>query len=120
MVDDAGPVGVLSQVGIDVKDLDRSAEFWMGLLGLEVASRSDSYLMFEKQGGGPGLYLQKVPEEKTAKTRLHLDIAVKDLDAAAAKAKALGATEVSPRFDEEGGHWVVMEDPDGNEFCLVL
>ena len=64
----AEPVGVLGQIGIDVEDLTRSADFWVGLLGLTVASRSDGYLQFERQGDCPVLYLQKVPEKKTAKT----------------------------------------------------
>ena len=62
---------------------------------------------------------QRVPEKKTAKTRVHLDIAVENLDTAVARAVALGAKKVQP-FLKEGAHsWVVMEDPDGNEFCLT-
>ena len=113
------PVGVISGVEIDVADLDRSAEFWVGLLGLKVAGRTGNYLEFEKQANGPVLYLQRVPERKTAKTRVHLDISVKDLDAAVAKAEGLGAKKVQA-FDEEGERFVVMQDPDENEFCLVL
>ena len=113
-----GPVGTLDQVGIDVEDLDRSAQFWMGLLGVKVADRGDAYLIFEKQGDGPRLYLQKVPEKKAAKTRVHLDVAVENLDTAVARAVAFGAKKIQP-FEEGGGGWVVMEDPDGNEFCLT-
>ena len=112
------PVGALAQVGIDVADLDRSAEFWVGLLGLKVSGRSDTYLDFEKQADGPVLYLQRVPERKTAKTRVHLDISVKDLDVAVARAEELGATKIQA-FDEDVGRFVVMQDPDGNEFCLA-
>ena len=112
------PVGTLDQVGIDVEDLDRSAKFWMALLGLKVARREDEYLDFERQGDGPKLYVQKVPEKKTAKTRVHFDIAVENLDTAVARAVALGAKKVQPFL--KGAHgWVVMEDPDGNEFCLT-
>ena len=77
-------------------------------------------MQFERQGDCPVLSLQKVPEKKTAKTRVHLDISVKDPDAAAARAEALGATIVHP-FDVGGvRRWVVLLDPDGNEFCVVL
>ncbi len=113
------PVGVLDQVGIDVQDLDRSAKFWQKLLGLKVSRRGDNYLEFERQGNGPQIYIQKVPEKKTSKTRVHLDISVKDLDASVAKAEDLGATTIKAYF-EDGKHWVWMEDPDGNEFCLCL
>ena len=113
-----GPIGILAQVGIDVGDLDRAARFWEGLLGVKVAHRGHNYLMFERQGDGPGLYVQKVPEKKTAKTRLHFDIAVENLDTAVARAVALGANRAQS-FAEGGGGHVVMEDPDGNEFCLT-
>ena len=113
------PVGVLSQVGIDVADLDRSAEFWVGLLGLKVAGTAGNYLDFEKQAGVPVIYLQQVPERKTAKTRVHLDITVKDLDAAVAKAEGLGATKVRA-YSEGTEQFVLMQDPDENEFCLVV
>ena len=59
-----GPVGILDQVGIDVEDLDRAAQFWIGLLGLKVAKRESDYLNFERQGDAPRLYVQKVPEKK--------------------------------------------------------
>ena len=113
-----GPIGTLDQVGIDVEDLDRAAQFWSALLGLKVADRVDDYLSFEKQGDGPRLYLQKVPEKKTAKTRAHFDIDVADLDVAVSRAVALGAKKVQS-FIRTGHSWVVMEDPDGNEFCLT-
>ena len=113
-----GPVGILDQVGIDVADLDRSAQFWTALLGLKVAERDDNYLNFERPGDGPRLYLQRVPEKKTAKTRVHLDIAVENLDIAVARAVALGAKKVQS-FLEDAHSFVVMQDPDSNEFCLT-
>ena len=113
-----GPVGILDNVGIDVADVDRSAQFWIALLGVRVAKRADNYLFFERQGDGPALYVQKVPEKKTAKTRVHLDIAVGNLDTAVARAVAIGAKKVQSFAEGEMGH-VVMEDPDGNEFCLT-
>ncbi|MFQ5875526.1 MAG: VOC family protein [Dehalococcoidia bacterium] len=112
------PVGQLAQVGIDVNDLDRAEKFWTALLGLKVEERGDPYLNFEKQGECPRLYIQKVPEKKTAKTRLHLDIAVEEMDSAVAKAEELGARKVQ-LFEEGDVSWTVMEDPDGNEFCLT-
>ena len=113
-----GPVGILDNVGIDVADLDRSSRFWMALLGVKVAQRTGNYIFFEKQGAGPALYVQKVPEKKTAKTRVHLDIAVENLDVAVDRAVAVGAKKVQS-FAEAGAGHVVMEDPDANEFCLT-
>ncbi len=64
------------------------------------------------------VYLQKVPEKKTAKTRVHLDIRVKDVDIALARVEALGGRKLQA-VEEEGSRWIVVADPDGNEFCLV-
>ena len=114
-----GPVGELSEIGIDVEDLDRSARFWSAVLGMKVTSRTGQYLNFEQQGSGPTVYLQKVPEKKTAKSRMHIDISVEDVDDALAQVESLGGTNL--QVDEELGiiRWIVMADPDGNEFCLV-
>ncbi|MBB5956781.1 putative enzyme related to lactoylglutathione lyase [Saccharothrix tamanrassetensis] len=71
----------------------------------------------ELTGDGPLLLLQPVPEEKTVKNRLHLDLAAdKDQDAEVARLVALGATviENDPDF-----HWIVLTDPAGNEFCVL-
>ena len=113
-----GPVGVLRMVGIDVGDMDRAKDFWCAMLGLEEESRGPEYLLFVRKPGEPILYLQKVPETKTVKNRMHFDIAVEDLDAAVARAFALGATR-SRTIPGGGPHVAVLEDPDGNEFCLV-
>ncbi len=113
-----GPIGVLALIGIDVEDLDRSARFWSAVLGLKVADRHDPYLFYEKREGGPIIYLQKVPEKKTSKTRVHLDIGVKDVDVALKQVEALGGRKLA--FAEGSGmRWVVVADLDGNEFCLV-
>ena len=68
---------------------------------------------------GPRLYFQRVPEPKSAKNRLHVDIPVDpdQLDAEVERVRALGATLVG--FNSQGGHrFAVLQDPEGNEFCL--
>ena len=116
--DNEGPIGRLDQVGIDVGDLDRATAFWSAVLGLTVADRDDQYVHFERLPGSLAVYLQKVPEEKTSKTRVHVDVAVKDLETALGRVGALGGTEFQ-RVEESGSRWIVVADPDGNEFCLV-
>ena len=83
----------------------------------------------DPDGVGPRLYFQRVPEPKTAKNRVHLDLSVSggrgtpmeeirtNVAAAVERAVATGATKVR-EVDENGEHWVVMQDPEGNEFCL--
>lgn len=64
-------------------------------------------------GPGPGLFFVLVPEAKTTKNRLHLDLTVPDRDAAVPQFCAMGARVVADHED-----WVVLADPEGNEFCL--
>ncbi|MEO3798681.1 VOC family protein [Nonomuraea sp. B1E8] len=65
------------------------------------------------EGGPPRLWFQHVPEHKVVKNRLHLDVDSDDPDAEIARLTELGATVVATRDD-----WVVMADPEGNEFCV--
>ncbi|MFJ8000085.1 VOC family protein [Streptomyces sp. NPDC096310] len=75
----------------------------------------------ERTGTGLGrrILFQRVPEPKTGKNRLHLDVhaAPGTRDAEAERLTALGAT-VLRRVREPGGEWIVMADPEGGEFCL--
>jgi hypothetical protein len=63
--------------------------------------------------GAPRLWFQRVPERKIVKNRLHLDLETDDPDTEIARLSALGATLVAAH-----GDWVVLADPEGNEFCL--
>ena len=70
-------------------------------------------------GRGPRLYFQRVPEPKSAKNRVHLDVQLDDdLDEQVERLRGTGAGFV--RFDSQPGHrWAVMPDPEGNEFCVT-
>lgn len=78
--------------------------------------------------GGPRIFFQRVPERKIAKNRVHLDVFLSDLGAeietrkkqmaaGANRLVGLGATR-GQTFEEFGSHWIVMTDPEGNEFCV--
>ena len=83
----------------------------------------------DPDGAGPRLFFQRVPEPKTAKNRAHLDLAVgggrgtppeesrRNIAAAVERAVAAGATKVR-EVDERDEYWVVLQDPEGNEFCM--
>ena len=60
----------------------------------------------------------KVPERKVAKNRMHLDLASPDHEAEVARLVALGATRVAD-MEEWGYEWTVLQDPEGNEFCVA-
>jgi len=117
------PVMSVSNLVIDVTDLDRAAAFWAALLDLDVSRRESDWVDLAALGAaGPVLSFQLVPEEKTIKNRLHLDIAVEASSggavAAGRRALALGGTPASELFGADGAPWQVWRDPEGNEFCL--
>lgn len=71
-------------------------------------------------GDGPTLSLQRVPESKSTKNRLHLDLLVDDVDVEVARLQALGAVVLPPGVREEfGQRWFVLADSAGNEFCVA-
>jgi hypothetical protein len=138
------------QIVIDCADPAAVAEFWAQALGYVVQPPPEGFATWQDalaawgvpedrwdsasavvdpDGVGPRVFLQKVPEGKTAKNRLHLDVRVSDpADAPAARDAAvmaeverleqLGAVRLDWRF-EEGHHFMVMRDVEGNEFCLT-
>jgi predicted enzyme related to lactoylglutathione lyase len=109
-------------VVLDCADLERTADFWMQVLGYVRDGDADgSYLALAPADGvGVELLLQRVPEAKLAKNRLHLDLRTRDLDAEVQRVAALGATVVTPEpAVEDGWTWHILADPDGNEFCVI-
>src|SRR5262249_62416200 len=98
--------------------LDRTARFWSAVLGFpSEAVVPGSYVAL--QGPSFALTLQRVPEPKTTKNRMHLDLLVADLRAETARIEALGATRITPEpLELYGERWLVLADPQGNEFCL--
>ncbi len=112
------PVGRFLEVVIDVSDLERGGAFWMAVLGVESVGGDHRYLWLKEQPGALSIILQRVTEPKAGKNRVHVDLRVDDLDAALARVEALGGRKV--RYVEEPGErFIVVADPDGNEFCLV-
>ena len=107
---------------IDSVDPERLAPFWCALLGVEVSSRfaDGQYVILSPTTGGLRLTFQQVPEGKSGKNRLHLDLDVEDLGAATAEVEGLGGswTEPGTTRDIEGFRWRCMADPEGNEFDI--
>jgi hypothetical protein len=110
----AGPMtGIrVNGIVIDATDLDLLACFWGGLLGLEITRREDDWISL-----GPDLAIQRVPERKTAKNRVHLDLVADDFAEAVSRAAELGATPAGPMREDL---WQVWQDPEGNEFCICV
>ena len=113
------PVAQLGLV-LDCTDPERLAEFWAPALGYVNLGTVGSYVaLFPDGAPGPKLLLQQVPEGKTVKNRMHLDIEVRDIHAEVDRLVALGAKRVSDGpCREHGSTWFLMADPEGNEFCI--
>ena len=138
------------QVTFDCADPDRLADFWAGVLEYKKQDPPTGYITWpaflvaqgvpedlwdtrsaivDPEGRGARIFFQRVPEPKTVKNRVHLDVSVSGgpsvpieerrarVDGAVARVVDLGATRVRA-FDEGSEYFVVMRDPEGNEFCL--
>ena len=138
------------QVTFDCADPDRLATFWATALGYKKQDPPDGYATWQAflsvqgvpeeqwnsasavvdpDGRGPRIYFQRVPEPKTVKNRVHLDVNAgggpdtpsderhRRVDAEVERLAGAGATKLRV-FEEHGEYWVVMQDPEGNEFCL--
>jgi len=110
------------EIGIDCADPERLAPFWASALGYAIGDldRAGDYLdLVPADASQPVVYLQRVPEPKITKNRLHLDLMTPDAEGTIARLTRLGASKIgSPMTGSEGGWWQVMADPDGNEFCV--
>ncbi|MEU0597781.1 VOC family protein [Streptomyces sp. NPDC006393] len=104
---------------IDCADAYALAVFWSQVLDLPVHDDDkpgDEEALIE----GAGLLFVTVPEAKTAKNRVHLDLQPQDRtrDEEVERLLALGATLVDDRRNPDGTGWAVLADPEGNEFCV--
>jgi predicted enzyme related to lactoylglutathione lyase len=105
---------------LDCRDPESLAGFWSEALGYKVLGGVENYvLLVDSDGVQPKLLLQKVPEDKQIKNRMHLDFDVRDVEAEAGRLEKLGARRLEGESrHEHGTTWVVMADPEGNEFCV--
>jgi hypothetical protein len=103
-------------VAFDANDPPALAQFWAALLNGRCVVDNDGDAWVEVPGC-PRLDFLRVPEPKTHKNRLHLDVTVTSLVEATEEALTLGASLADDVYD--GGRWQVLRDPEGNEFCLL-
>jgi predicted enzyme related to lactoylglutathione lyase len=109
-------------ITIDVNNMEAATRFWLAALGAEVESISEASAPIFQRLKVPQqdirILLQLVPEAKAAKTRMHLDIESDDVPAEVERLQGLGAKIVRP-VEERGFAFSVLEDPFGNEFCVL-
>jgi len=114
----------IHDITFDAGDARALATFWANLLGWQVFYDDDPEVLvaphFPADGTTTLLFIP-VPEGKTAKNRVHLDLNTTDLsrDEEVERALALGATMVEDHRKDDGGGWVTLADPEGNELCIV-
>ncbi|MFI9295850.1 VOC family protein [Streptomyces gardneri] len=121
------------QVTYDCADPGAVAAFWAEVLGYRFQPPPEGFVdwaaITDPDGKGPRMYFQKVPEGKTVKNRLHLDVRsapgltgderMDALEVEAARLEGLGAKRLYRLdADDENEGIIVMGDPEGNEFCL--
>ena len=112
----------------DCRDPIRIAEFWATALSYVVDDHDDEGVaelgISDPSGDGPMIYFMAVPEPKTIKNRVHLDLEPEiSIEEEAERLVAAGARVVGARQDPPDSNdpyrWIVMEDPEGNEFCVA-
>jgi hypothetical protein len=116
---------------IDCHDLAAQARWWAEALGWVMAYESEDevgivpeYALHEEipvDRQGPALVFRRVPEDKTVKNRLHIDVAPRagdDQAAEVARLERLGARRIDIGQGDDSS-WVVLADPEGNEFCVL-
>ncbi len=111
----------IAAIAIDATDPPAVARFWCAVLGWHVAEEEDGIVSIAPEDGiGPTIDMCPVPEGKTVKNRLHFDLRADGVSTAEELQRllALGArpADVGQAPDST---WVVLADPEGNEFCLL-
>jgi hypothetical protein len=106
------------QIVVDCRDPVALGRWWCQALGWVIVNDDpDEYEIRPDADTLPGLLFVSVPEAKTLKNRLHLDFRPDDQEAEVDRLLALGATRVD--IGQRDVSWVVLADPEGNEFCVL-
>jgi predicted enzyme related to lactoylglutathione lyase len=113
-------------ITVDAHDLKKVSTFWAAALDWEITFEDENEISLELLDGSPevgripDILFIKVPDDKVVKNRLHLDLRPHDQAAEVARLESLGAKKIEiGQSDYDGTTWVVMADPEGNEFCVL-
>jgi predicted enzyme related to lactoylglutathione lyase len=113
----------IAYVLLDSADPTVLVPFWTQLLGVGVSATVDdgAFVVLDATvEGAPALAFQRVPEAKSGKNRMHLDLVVEDLESATQRITEMGGVWLDGETREIGGYrWRCMADPEGNEFDIV-
>jgi predicted enzyme related to lactoylglutathione lyase len=107
-------------LSFDAHDAEGVARFWAAVLGRPLADGPDAHdavVLAGDMSAGPRLAFHHVPEGKTVKNRVHLDLITTDIEGESERLTGLGATVVNTINGQ--AHWITFADPEGNEFDLI-
>lgn len=107
----------VGMVTIDCQDPQELALFWTQALQIEVVGDYGDFVLLGGKDSPVSLGLQRVPEPRVGKNRIHIDLRGEPPAAAADRLKRLGAS-VKEERSQPGLAWIVLTDPEGNEFCV--
>ncbi len=117
---------ILAHLTFDCIDPPVLASFWSAVLGRPVDEGASPFFASidrpvecptDQSSARPSWFFIKVPEHKSVKNRLHVDVTADDREVEVARLMGLGGSRASDH-DEWGAVWTVMADPEGNEFCV--
>jgi predicted enzyme related to lactoylglutathione lyase len=112
----------IHHIAVDCRDAYAQAQFWSQVFGTPINSEDnpgDPESLVDTGPGQPGMLFITVPEGKHVKNRVHLDFTPTSArDDEVIRLLALGATHVDDQRRPDGAGWVVLADPEGNEFCI--
>jgi predicted enzyme related to lactoylglutathione lyase len=107
------------EICVDATDIHRLASWWADVLGWQPEPTDDGDVMLiAPPGAGPNWLFVEVPDDRVVKNRIHFDFRPDDQQAEVERVIALGArrVDIGQTGDES---WVVLADPEGNEFCIL-
>lgn len=112
---------VIGSVVIRVTDLAGQIAFWSDALDYAVREPvgDDFALLHPRNGRGPNVSLDAHPSDRVLPPRIHLDLYAKDQAAEVARLRGLGARDVQWDRRPPDADYVIMEDPEGNRFCVI-
>ena len=113
-------------ITVDCENPQKLAEFWSAALDWKITEADEIGVVIELLDGSPevgripDILFLKNPDNKSAKNRLHFDLRPINQEAEVARLEALGAKQIEiGQADEPEATWIVMADPEGNEFCVL-
>ena len=109
----------VGSVVIDCNNFDVMSAFWRDALRYVARDPEDDWVILrDPDGANVNVSIQLVPEQRSGKNRLHLDLYTDDQEGEVERLLQLGARR-HPRVPEEGEDFIVLEDPEGNLFCVI-